>query len=72
MRALLAVLVALVFVAGCGGGDDDSAGPGDNLTVDPGIIVQDTTAALTLNAGDDAAIGAGAYLAAATTVHLPA
>ena len=29
MRALLAVLVALVFVAGCGGGDDDSAGPAD-------------------------------------------
>ena len=29
MRALLAVLVALVFIAGCGGGDEDSAGPGD-------------------------------------------
>ena len=29
MRALLAVLVALVFIAGCGGGGDDSASPGD-------------------------------------------
>jgi peptidyl-prolyl cis-trans isomerase B (cyclophilin B) len=33
VRALLAVLVALVFIAGCGGGDDDSATAGDTTEV---------------------------------------
>jgi peptidyl-prolyl cis-trans isomerase B (cyclophilin B) len=33
VRALLAVLVALVFIAGCGGGDDDSANAGDTTEV---------------------------------------
>lgn len=32
MRALLAVLVALVFLAGCGGGDDDSSSAGGDTT----------------------------------------
>ena len=31
----------------------------DDLTVNAGIIVQSTTSSVTLNAGDDAAIGAG-------------
>ena len=32
MRALLAVLVALVFITGCGGGDDDSSSAGGDTT----------------------------------------
>jgi len=32
VRALLAVLVALVFLAGCGGGDDDSSSAGGDTT----------------------------------------
>ncbi|MGH3126453.1 MAG: peptidylprolyl isomerase [Gaiellaceae bacterium] len=32
MRALVAVLVTLVFLAGCGGGDDDSSSAGDDTT----------------------------------------
>ena len=46
----------------------DSAAAGDDLTVDSGATVQDTTAGLVLNGGDDVSIDAGTSVDAATTL----
>ena len=48
----------------------DSAAAGDDLTVDSGATVQDTSSTLTLNAGDDVDIQPGTSIQAASTLTI--
>jgi hypothetical protein len=48
----------------------ETAGPGDNLTVNPGVTIQSTGSSVTLRAGDDILIPAGATIRANTTITI--